>query len=260
MMNYVRLLKLRSVEYQLKIVRNVRGSRATVLEIPPKPTSTESELAVVIDGQEQFDASDIKVIRDYQGKYWAPPTKPPRFKNMVWYERKQMYILESRLHEMPDYYTDRSFENAEIARDLYGFGRKSKATIFHRIVDEEKRARRQMPVPMSLTGIGLDDGQKPKVWRSRIMNVIRELENENDEIKSESMLDNVTPSVKLLFEQMPEKLSDDHRQLLDVYAEEKNKKPAATDTTEVEKSDVHFPFALSSSVRERLMESKLTRS
>ena len=72
------------------------------------------------------------------------------------------------------------------------------------------------------------------------------------DVKSENLLDNVTPGVRLLLESESDSLSRDHRELQQFYNEAKTK--ASLTEPEEAATPLVFPHALTSRIREKIDE------
>lgn len=195
---------------------------------------------------------DVKHFRSRQNfnfPYPAPEGKvwlPGKYKKIA-----PKLIDAETVREHPEYYFDRSIENAEIAKGVYRpFPKRS---FLHRIYDEEKRVRRLLPVPLSLTGFGLNDGRSSKFWRARIARAIRKIESET-EIKSDVAAENITPALKILLDKFPDKISSDYNEIKRLYEQHKNRNETEVEQVQKRDDDVSFPFAMNSNVKERLIK------
>lgn len=157
--------------------------------------------------------------------------------------------VEERVH--PSYYQDPSLQKASINKHIYKL--LPKFTIFHRYYDEEKAARRKLPVPVSLTGLGLQTDERGiKYWTNKLQYSIEQLSRKT--LKSDNFVDNVPPSVKLLIEN--DLLDEEHKELAVKYQDEVTKMTDESELIKEQKADdsVQFPFELATQIKNRLLE------
>ena len=148
------------------------------------------------------------------------------------------------------YLYDRSLETAQVNKYIYNLKRPSKWTDIWRVQMEEKKVRRKLPVPISLTGIGFDDGNSIKYWRQRIKTTLERLESEM-ELESGSVVEEMSPVAKIALEHMPEKFTGELALVKQNYEKElTERKQQTTD----EDDSFSFPYALSMQIRDRLMQ------
>lgn len=150
----------------------------------------------------------------------------------------------------PAYYKDPSLEKASINKQIYNL--LPKFTLFHRFYEEEKKARRKLPVPVSLTGLGLQTDERGiKYWTSKLERSIQRLSRKT--VKTDNFLDNLSPSVKHVIQQ--DLLDPEYAELKTKYADEVMQMEAKE--LERRNQDIQpsqFPYELITQVKERLLE------
>src|SRR5437868_5467108 len=110
----------------------------------------------------------------------------------------------------------RSIEAASINKQLFHLYPSEKTAEVWPSIREERRARRKLPVPISLTGLGLDDGTTARYWTLKLKRSFEKIERlaQADEVKSDNFLENVPPSVEVMLKSLGEgDMSKDHMEL-----------------------------------------------
>lgn len=154
----------------------------------------------------------------------------------------------------PPYVYDNSIESAQVNKHVFELIKAKTIPIAWPSIQEEKKARRKLPVPVSLTGFGLDDGRSAKYWSHRLREAVKRVESSLQEVHSENLLDNVPPSVKAILETSnPEELKGGTAELKEWYDKAK-KELQLRQQLEQEKlpQEVQFPYKVAMELRSRL--------
>lgn len=155
----------------------------------------------------------------------------------------------------PPYLSDQSLENAQINKHIFKMAKKSKDTEVWRTLQEEKKARRQLPVPVSLTGLGFSDSNSVVFWRQKIRSILDRIKNEV-EPESDNIVDKMSPVARVAMEHMPEKFCGEMNLLKQSYEDELAKRQDQLKHSTDEKVDVSlsFPYSADKRMREKLMK------
>ncbi|KAI1288033.1 Nitric oxide-associated protein 1 [Halotydeus destructor] len=260
-MNRSLLREFRSTTSQLQLFRTLRGHRVL-------PVAKVEETSAVETDQAPNEAVESKydfVVKARSEKY-RPSHDPskrtfadwdrPAPEGQVWLHHrkpwKRRFIDIKLLRHDPPYYTDQSLGAAEISKGL--FRPHPKLTVKHRFYDEEKKVRRQLPLPISLTGLGVNDGQDPKFWRHRFRKAMKKIESTR-ETESDRFIESITPSAKLLLETCPSMLDTELACLTEKYneakrtAEDESRRSSLTRAVK----QVNLPFDINTKLRDKLL-------
>lgn len=153
------------------------------------------------------------------------------------------------------YVFNQSIEAAQINKHLFELVKSEKMNIVWPSVQEEKRARRKLPVPVSLTGFGLDDGKSAKYWTHRLKLAVDRAESGLQELEADDFMDKIPPSVQAVIADSEDNLSADQKQLKEWFEEAKELKELKKQNhVEVIPDDVKFPYKMAEQLRYRLQE------
>lgn len=217
-----------------------KKTMTSVLEYREKPKYPTLEASAGNKGLpvEHFETDQFTPVDEFQ--YMKEKNYP--FFNKITHRQPAPYII------------DRSLPSAQINKNIYPIFPDNKSADAWPGIREATRARRLLPVPVSMTGLGLDDGQTAKYWTVKISNMIEKLEREIAHQDSDNLLENVTPAVRLLLDAEDSSelsLSRDHRELLKFYQEAKAK---SLEPVIEEETPLVFPLALTTKIREQIDE------
>jgi hypothetical protein len=116
-----------------------------------------------------------------------------------------------------------------------------------------KRARRQLALPVSLTGLG--DGQMPRFWRQLMKKTLFKF-NKRDQIQELTTYEKIPVSLRLLIDNFPEKVQKLYPQVYETYLKSKeeffnkiqnNEKELSLKRQEI----LQFPYELTAYMKEK---------
>jgi len=155
--------------------------------------------------------------------------------------------------EFPPYVFNQSIEASQVNKHMFELIQNKHMNLVYPSIKEEKRARRLLPVPVSLTGFGLDDGRSARYWSNRMRKAIDKIQSGIQEIESQDLLENVTPSVRNVLESHD--VTGDAAELKEWYLEAKKQNQIEQENKGQNiPEDIQFPYKIAMELRNQLEE------